>query len=161
MLHKELEVLVSTLVAVNLFYVFDARLGTFLSLFVTNSSGEIDVSCLEDALIKVVVKSTSTDRNLLCVHSKYMTEWLAIQNKWRHKIIKLLKLFGCKVDAFARFNKLMFILFLSYCGRIMSFFQWTGSEMITGIAYKRSFCWFVAYIRSEELTILNALLLQQ
>lgn len=44
-----------------------------LSLFIANSSGQINVPCLEDALVEVVVKSASAYRYLIGMHSKYMT----------------------------------------------------------------------------------------
>lgn len=73
MLHEELKVLVCTLVAVYLFYVFYSWFRALLSLFIANSSGQINVPCLEDALVEVVVKSASAYRYLIGMHSKYMT----------------------------------------------------------------------------------------
>ena len=59
--------------AVYLFYVFYSWFRALLSLFIANSSGQINVPCLEDALVEVVVKSASAYRYLIGMHSKYMT----------------------------------------------------------------------------------------
>ena len=71
-LHEELKILVSAFVAIYLFYVFGAWFRTFLSLLIANSSGEIDVSCLEDSLIEVIIQSTPAYRDFIGVYGEYV-----------------------------------------------------------------------------------------
>ena len=71
-----LEVDVRSLIAIHRQEVLLTRGGTGFSLFVANPAWEIDIPCCEDALVEVVVERPSTDRYLITMDSKDVTEGL-------------------------------------------------------------------------------------
>ena len=69
--------IISPFAAVCLLYSFLSGSYRFFPLFVTDSARQIDVACLEDPLIQIVIKGPSADRDLIGVDSEDMGKRLA------------------------------------------------------------------------------------
>ena len=89
--HIELEILVSTLVPIYLTMIIVDRFISRTPLFVSDSSVQVDVSGFKDPLIEIVVKRSSTYRNIIRMNCKDVAERLSSFYERRYHSIKPFK----------------------------------------------------------------------
>ena len=82
-----LKVNVRALVAVCLLNIFYAWFGTFLSFFIPDSAWQINVTCFEDALIQIVVQSSSAYGDLIGMYCEDMAQRLAFKHERGDEIV--------------------------------------------------------------------------
>ena len=117
--HEALKILIGPLVSIGLLIVeLPLFLRMFLPFLIPHSSWKIDVPCLENTLVKVVIKRPAADRDLVFMDCKDVGERLAFFDQRRDKVIELLEFFCGHVDALAGINEPFLILTLCSFGEI-------------------------------------------
>ena len=134
-----LKVNVCALVAVCLLNIPYARFRAFFSLFVPDSARQIDVTCLEDTLVQIVVQRPSAYGDLISMYCKDMAQRLAFKHERGDELVQFLQFFLGHVDTFPGLYECFFILHLSMLCLIKemsgmaAFFLWTSVTDIRGM----------------------------
>ena len=133
MFHIEFKILVSAFVSVDLLCipVFWRIPGT--TFFIPDASVQIDVSGLKYSLIKLVVKSSSAYRNVICMNCKDVAQWLSFLYKRRDHLIQFSKFFLSHVYANPGVHKCVLIFSLSCFCMINMLFHMTTASGFTSI----------------------------